>query len=664
MFSAVRLIAFVAGFFVIYAPTGPASSAHAAESVASPDGGILATVDLDADGRPFYRIDYRGETLIADSALGLDFGQDGSFGDGLSLKAVSRRRGQGRFDLPGRARGIVAPWREMSVDLADGEGRVWRIVFRAYDEGVAFRYESARAPAYLYAERTGFFFAGEPVCHGVNIGRWNSSFEGEYDPAPASLIRPHHLYFAPLVCETGGAAFAIAESDLRDYAGMFLRGRDDGGMGVQIALPPRHDGLADSVGRRVAVKTATGRFRTPWRVVMIADHPGAFIESTLVSALAPAPSGDFSWVRPGKSAWDWWNGPTLAAVENPGVNDETERAFIDFAAEAGLEYALIDEGWYATQASPTTFHYRGQGDVTRMAGPHINIPALAAYAKERGVAILIWAHWRDVEEDMDAKFALFREWGVSGIKVDFMDRNDQEMVDFYHRLLATAARHGLSVNLHGAFPPAGLSRTYPNYLTQEGVLGAEYNKWSRRITSRHNVTLAFTRLILGPMDYTPGGFRNVSPEEFSPRFIAPQVMTTRGQALAMYVVYESPLAMVADTPDAYAQSPAGFDFIRLVPTDWDETRFLGGDIGEYVVVARRKGKRWFVGAMTNEAPREIDVPLDFLEAGARLWGARLWQDGADGPASLAVSQRDVFPGETLRLTLSADGGAALVLEPQ
>jgi alpha-glucosidase len=240
-----------------------------------------------------------------------------------------------------------------------------------------------------------------------------------------------------------------------------------------------------------------------------------------------------------------------------------------------------------------------------------------------------------------------------------MDRNDQQMVDYYHRLIRKAAEHRIMVDMHGAYPPGGLNRTWPNYLTQEGVMGAEYNKWSRRVTATHNVSLAFTRMLLGPLDYTPGGFRNRAPAEFEAVNSPPQVQTTRGHGLGMFVVYESPFQMVADSPDVYENAP-GFDFLKLVPTTWDETRFIGGDIDSHVVVARRKGKDWYVGVMGNEQAHEVSVPLSFLGEGR--FKAKVWEDGAT-PTALNVTEKAVSAADSLTLRLAPSGGAAVRVIP-
>jgi alpha-glucosidase len=385
---------------------------------------------------------------------------------------------------------------------------------------------------------------------------------------------------------------------------------------------------------------------------MLADRLGNLIESNLIGNLNPDPSFDTSWIKPGKTAWDWWSGPYLPPPARGGTDMPTIKTYIDFAGKSGFQYMMIDEGWCLN--SGVGGSAPADADVTRTKAG-IDMPALVAYGAQRNVGLWLWVQWALLDRQMDAALEQYAKWGIRGIKVDFMDRNDQQMVDYYHRLMRKAAQHRIMVDMHGAYPPAGLNRTWPNYLTQEGIMGAEYNKWSRRITATHNVSLAFTRMLLGPLDYTPGGFRNRTPADFEVVNSPPQVQTTRGHGLGMFVVYESPFQMVADSPDVY-QNAAGFDFIKLVPTVWDETRFLGGDIDSHVVVARRKGRDWYVGVMGNEQPREVSVPMSFLGEGR--FKATVWEDGAT-PTALNVSEKVVGAADSLRLKLAPSGGAAI-----
>ena len=621
----------------------------------SPNGEVEIAVGTNGENQPTYAVSFRGRPVLAPSPLGLDLDRGGRLSYGLKATGSARSSADRTYRLLGKASTPRDRYNELVVDYAEESGRRLQIAFRAYDDGAAFRYripvQKELAAVNILGEMTRFDFAGDYQCWGSNLGKFGTSHETEFDPVRASMLREHNLYDAPFVCKTGegGTTLAIAEADLRNWAGMYLQGRGDGGLGAQLKLSPR---LEDPF---VAVRTRIGSpIVSPWRVVMLASEPAKLIESTIVTDLNPDPEFDASWVKPGKSAWDWWNGPTVAGVKTAGTNDETVKRFIDFAADAGLQYMLIDEGWYMGAGGGGVV--RPGVDITKSI-PEINLPELVEYGRKRGVGLWLWVNWKALDAQVDEAMELYEKLGIKGIKVDFMDRDDQQMVDWYHRVLSKAAKHKLLVNFHGAYHPTGLIRTYPNYLTQEGVLGAEYNKWSRRVTARHNLTLPFTRMLLGPMDYTPGGFRNRTPDDFVIRSAPPYVMTTRGQALAMYVVYESPFGVVADTPDAYREGP-GLDFISLVPTIWDETRAIAGDIGEYVVLARRKGKDWYVGAMTNETGRTMELPLGFLGSGR--YAVTAWVDGAS-PTDLDVKRSSLAAGERrpMTLRLAPGGGAAL-----
>ncbi|WP_395944802.1 glycoside hydrolase family 97 protein [Brevundimonas sp.] len=627
----------------------------------SPDGRLTIRVET-VDGKPALSVARDGRTVIAPSDIGLTLENRVTVGGDEIFVAGPVREGLDDYPLLGRRSHVRSAWRETMLTPASGrDGPDMVLVMRAYDDGVAFRYRvPARpdAPLGVVAENTQFAFPSDYGCWGLNLGRFNSSHEGEFDPVPASRIREYNAYDAPLVCETtaGGPAFAIAEADLKNYPGLYLSGRGDGGLGVQAKLAPRPDSPG-GVPAVVATARVGQDLETPWRVVMVGDHAGDLIESTLITDLSAPAAFDSAWVRPGKSAWDWWNGGQITAVPDSGMNTATFRAFIDFAAANGLQYVTIDEGWYRGAGGGGVV--RPGVDVTQTA-PDIDIPGLVAYGRSRGVGLFLWLNWKALDAQFDAALDQYQAWGIAGIKVDFMDRDDQMIVDWYHRLLAQAAQRHLMVNLHGAFHPTGLTRTYPNFITQEGVLGAENNKWSSRITARHNVTLAYTRMLLGPMDYTPGGFGNQTPETFQWRFLLPTVMTTRAHGLAMFVVYESPLQTVADTPDAYAGQPETA-FIGQVPTTWDETRFISGEIGQSIVLARRKGRDWYVGAMTDEDGRTVSLPLDFLGRGR--FEATVYAD-TEAPQRTAISTQTVESGTTLTLRLKPSGGAAIRITPR
>lgn len=637
------------------AAAGPAPAAE--QVVTSPSGQTEIRIS-DENGQANFSLKFKGQTLVGPSPLGLLLDKGGLLSRDLKIASASTHKVDETYELVvGKTRTVRDHYAETTVEFLEASGSRRRLIViaRAYDDGVAFRYVLPDQPnlagVAVRGEETKFEIAGDDRCWALNLGRFGTSHEGEYDPIQAKSFRASALYELPVVCQTKTAAFALAEADLKNWAGLYLTGRGDGGPGLQAQLSPRLDDPSTAVTTRIGSDTVSS-----WRVVMVGDTPGDLVGSNLMTSLNPPTTlTDTSWIKPGKAAWDWWNGSKVAGAE--GMNDATMKGFIDFAAANKLEYMLIDDGWYAGSGQapkvlPGT-------DVTKPIA-EINIRDLIAYGRAKGVGIMLWVHWKALDAQMDEALAAYEAWGVKGIKVDFMDRDDQQIVDYYHRLLTKAGQHRLMVDLHGAYRPTGLTRTYPHYVTQEGVLGAEYNKWSRRITATHNVTLPFTRMLLGPMDYTPGGFRNVAPKDFKDQFILPTVQTTRGQALAMYVVYDSPLSMVSDSPITYAASPAGLDFISAVPTSWDETRVLSGEIGQSIVIARRKGDDWWVGAMTNETGRTVKAPLGFLGSGS--FKADIREDGAE-PTSLKTRTQTVTGKSSLTLTLAPSGGGVVRLSP-
>ena len=631
----------------------PALSQQLPVTVRSPDTRIAVHIAQNGAGQLVYSIERKGETVVADSSLRLRI-VEGDLSSVDVRQVWPRSVDQVHKLVATKAAEARDRFNEITLDVMPRSRalRTMKWVFRAYDDGVAFRYvvpaDAGLTTLSVKSEDTEFAFGADYECTGLNIGRMDSSHEGEFDPIRASHIREHNNYDLPLVCRTASNAFAIGEADLRDYGGMYLSGKGDGRPGVQSRIARRVDDKS-LIARAAIGANGAG---SPWRVIMLGDAPGNLIESNLIGNLNPDPAFDTSWIKPGKTAWDWWSGPYLPPPDKGGTDMPTIQKYIDFAAKSGFEYMMIDEGWCLNSGGGGSAP--DNADVTKTK-PGIDMPALVAYAAKKKVRLWLWVQWSLLDRQMDAALAQYEKWGIAGIKVDFMDRSDQQMVDYFHKLMGKAVEHKLLIDMHGAYPPAGLNRTYPNYLTQEGIMGAEYNKWSRRVTATHNVSLVYTRMLLGPMDYTPGGFRNRTPGTFEVINSPPQVQTTRGHGLGMFVVFESPFQMVADSPDVYENAP-GFDFIKLVPTAWDETRFLAGDIGDYVAVARRKGKDWYVGAMGTEKPHSISLPLKFLGEGK--FKAKIWEDGAT-PTTLNESTRDVSAADSLELKLAPSGGAAV-----
>jgi alpha-glucosidase len=401
---------------------------------------------------------------------------------------------------------------------------------------------------------------------------------------------------------------------------------------------------------------------------MIADDPGRLVESDIVLNLnPPCAIADTSWIKPGKTAWciGWWDATQVPGIARIGMNNQTAKYYIDFAAKNHFEYVLLDGPW--SDHAPTPAGQVGYGtgasrEVLTKSVPALDIPMLVEYGRSNNVRIWVITRFRDTADQIDEAFTQFEKWGLAGVKIDFLDRTDQFVANWYRTAAKKAADHHLMIDFHGAVKPDGGARTFPNVLTREGVMGEEYNRWSARVTPRHNVTLAFTRMLAGPMDYTPGSMENVTLENFTPRS-APMVMTTRTHQTALFVVFESELQMIGDFPAAY-DGLKELDFLKTVPASWDETRVLNGVPSKYITIARRSGGEWFVGSITDWDARELEVRLDFLGSGN--YNAEIYSDGpgaAAQPKDSVVEKRQVSAGTVLKLKLAPAGGCAIRLVP-
>ena len=626
--------------------------------VASPDGQLVLEL-LPGTGQLQYRVTFRGQPVVNPSALGFDLQNQPPLGANLKLADTVPSTADETYTLlHGKSNPVRNHYNYILADF-DETGRPGRrlsIEARAYDDGIAFRYiipeQATMREVRIIREKTQFDMAKDGDTWPLVLASYRTPYEANYEHVPLGGIVPNWLVALPLLMNQPGTAYvAITEADIENYPGMYLAHPANGsGRLLEARLAPR----ADEPDLAAA---GTTPLRTPWRVLMIADQPGRLIESNIIPNLNPPSAiADTSWIKPGKAAWDWWSGTYAKDVSfKPGMNTDTMKHYIDFAADAHLEYMLIDAGW--APAAKEEMH-----DITRTV-PEIDMPEILRYAASKGVKVWLWAHWTSVDRQMDEAFPMFEKWGVAGVKIDFMDRDDQWMVDWYHRVLKNAAAHHLMIDFHGAYKPDGTRRTWPNLMTREGVMGLEYSKWSGRVTPAHNVILAYTRMLAGPMDYTPGGFRNVTRAAFEPRNVQPEVMATRAHELSLFVVFESAFEMVADYPGAYKDQPE-LPFLKAVPTVWDETRVLNGQVGEWITIARRHGQDWFLGSITDWTPRELDVPLDFLGNGR--YTAEIYADAPDAgtqPAHTAISQQHVTRATTLHLKLASGGGCAIHIRP-
>ncbi|MEA2261225.1 MAG: alpha-glucosidase, partial [Acidobacteriaceae bacterium] len=594
---------------------------------------------------------YRHQSVLTRSSLGLDFKNQVQF-QGLELAHLERHTADSTWTpVWGKVNKIRNHYNEIDLSLVEAAAphRRMGLIVRAYPDGVALRYQLPKQPGIEHFvvehERTAFQFAGEPTVWATVYPAFHSSSEQEYPKKQLAAMSPSSLIGLPMLAQVKPDVYAaIAEADLEDWAGMYLKAD---GNSVSAVLSPRLDG--DGL-----VKAATPH-ASPWRVLMLGVRPGDLIESNIIENLNPPSAiADTSWIHPGKMAWDhWWSG-------NVKMDNETNRRYIAFASEMGFPYQLIDWQWYGP-------YNQTDAQITRPA-PQIDMPGLIRYAKEHQVREWVWLHSGDVNRalqngKLDAAFATYESWGIAGVKIDFMDSDDQEMVNWYVTVVKLAAQHHLMVDYHGAFKPTGLRVTWPNLLTREGVLGNEYNKFSDRVTPVHKLTIPFTRMLVGPMDFTPGGFLNRSPSEWK-QTTPTEVMGSRAQELALFVVYWSPLTCVTDDPDHYRGQP-GLEFLRVVPTVWDETKVLDGSVGEHIIIARRSGRNWFVGGMTADHPYNMQLPLGFLGKGN--YTAHIFADPKDNHASyeaVVETKRAVTSRDALDVSMRVAGGVAAYFEPQ
>ncbi len=488
-------------------------------------------------------------------------------------------------------------YNELRLSMEGG----YAVVFRAYNEGAAYRFETsmAKEKVKIYGEESSFNFASNFMVYYPQEDSFFSHNERKYLPQHLSEIAPEFLATLPAVVDVGeGAKVAIAESDVDSYPGLWLKGTSGNALAATFPPYPLKESLTRDRDYRVVesadyIAVTAGARTFPWRVIGIADRDGDLLTNQIIYLLEkPSQVQDTSWIKPGKVAWDWWNFNNVYGVDfKAGVNTETYKYYIDFAAKYGLPYIILDEGWYKL------------GNVLDVV-PEINMEELTAYAKQKNVGMILWVVWKTLDDQLIPALDQFQKWGVKGIKVDFMQRSDQILIDYYYRVSRECAKRKMLVDFHGDQKPATMTRTWPNLISTEGVRGMEWSKWSADSEPKHNVTLPFTRMFLGPMDYTPGAMRNATKLTFAPIFGQPMALGTRCHQLAMYVVFESPLQMLSDSPSNYLREPEAMEFLSAVPTEWDETRVLDARIAEYVAVARRNGKDWYVGAMTDWTAKE------------------------------------------------------------
>jgi alpha-glucosidase len=636
-----------------------------AHQLASPDGRIQVSMHMppvNSTESPHWSASFHGKPVFSDCRLGLQTAGSGDVMAGVRLLNERRRSVDQRIPvLFGKTDQAQDRFHESRFRLETPDHRRVELVFRCYNDCVALRYElpgdTKGPPVVITDETTSFVVEGNPMAYAQYLESYTTSHEHNVTPIRARDLPAGQLLDEPLTLAwEDGTSAAITEGALRHYAGMSLQRAAEASDGVRLVcqLTPRPDGT--KVVRPLPLQT-------PWRVILIGDRAGALLESSTLYCLnEPSVLKDVSWIKPGKITFSWWNGDVYDGKRDlPILSFAMAKKYIDFCARTGIPtHSLTSDEktvspWYFQSAlgvapGPDT-------DVTRPRAD-FDLAAIREYAISKHVRLWTWVHQGALRGRVEEAFSAFEKLGWSGMMVDFFDHDDQESVEHAEAILQAAARHRIMIHFHGIWKPTGWQRTYPNLMNHEGALNLEYLKWSDRCTPEHNLMMAFTRLIAGPMDYHLGGFRAVTRAEFQPRNIAPNVLGTRCHQLGLYVCYDNPNPMVADYPTAYEGQP-GFEFLQLVPTWWNETRVLAAKIGEVLVTARRKNKTWYLGGISAGRNRDLSLPLSFLGRGR--YTVKVWKDAPDAgsePNHLVTEALNLSSTDSLQVHFALDGGFA------
>ena len=636
----------------------------------SPDKDI--TVTIETGEQLTYTVTHGNTNVLAPSPIGMELSDGTILGIKPVVKSVKTRSVNGILPSPLYKKAeIPEVYEEITLSFKGN----YKVVFRAYNEGIAYRFETSfNKPITIKNETADFNFDADykalvpyvlrraGVEGDIITQQFYNSFENTYTHTNLSQMDPDKLVFLPALVELNdGKKAVITEADLEHFPGLYLRNENgkNGFTAVHAGYPKAyqqggHNNLQWIVKSRYDYIASTdGKRPFPWRIIAISEDDKDLANNDLVYLLAsPNRIGDVSWIKPGKVAWDWWNAWNIYGVDfEAGINNDTYKYYIDFASQYGIEYVILDEGWSVEK----------EADLLLVV-PEIDIQELVDYGRERNVGIVLWVGHAAIDKDMENVCKHYSDMGVKGFKVDFMDGDDQMIVDFYYRMAETAAKYHLFVDFHGAYKPTGLNRTYPNVLNHEGVYGLEQAKWDGKSDFVTNeVTIPFIRMVAGPMDYTQGAMRNANKHNFAPVYTEAMSQGTRCRQLAEYVIFESPFNMLCDSPSNYKNEDECTRFIASVPTVWDETVALDGKVGEYLVIARRKGIHWYVGVITNWEERDLVIDLSKLPNFSAKSG-HIFHDGinANRAARDYTSETIQVMGDKVKVHLAQGGGAVMV----
>ena len=627
----------------------------------SPNGDL--TVNITTDTKLQWSVLHKLQNIIMPSAISMQLKDGSLLGDNMVITSTKVIRVKEVIDAINYKKDkIDNVYNQLLINCKGAYG----IIFRAYNDGVAYRFFTKKKDSIIIqSEEANFNFDKDyqafiPYARDLrDHEKYTQSFEALYDHINLSKFEKDTLAFLPLLVDMGNnKKVAILEADLEDYPGMFININQQTRQGLQGVYAPypleeKNGGYSNI--NYIATKRANYIARTrgtrtfPWRVVVISENDKDLANNDMVQKLASPPRiSNISWIKPGKVAWDWWNDWNISHVDfKAGINTATYKYYIDFAAANNIEYIIMDEGW-------------SESSDMRKISSKINMEEIIAYGKQKNVGVILWASWYAVTRIMDEVFDKYARMGIKGFKIDFLDRDDQKMVASVYEIAKSAAKYKLLVDFHGMYKPTGMQRTYPNLINFEGVKGMENVKWTPNDdVPKYDVTIPFVRMMAGPMDYTPGAMRNATKSNFRPSNSLPMSQGTRCHQLAMYVVFEAPLQMLADNPTAYMKEQESTSFISKVPTTFDETVALDGKVGSYVAIARRKENTWYVGAMSNWEERDLNIDFSFLGEGN--YEAEIFKDGMNADKDATDYKREVIAissKDKMFIHLSNGGGWA------
>ncbi|QPH40181.1 glycoside hydrolase family 97 protein [Pedobacter endophyticus] len=623
--------------------------------LSSPDKRIKVAINV--KDRISYGVTFNGNPFIAESYLQLNLSNE-KLGANAKLlkKTLSTVNVNSNPVVPLKNATVNNHYNLLRLDFKGN----FSVEFRAYNDGIAYRFITNRQDSITVTNEDVHIGFSDPVkASYLETGSFKTSYEILYRQNELGKLNKEKMSVLPILFDNGKYKALLSEADLYDYPCLFVKASDDKTINAVFPKVPLAFGEDGDRSQKILkegdyIARTSGKRSFPWRFMVITDQDAQLAANQMVYKLStPNQLKDVNWIKPGQVTWEWWHNAYVYGVDfKSGYNQDTYKYYIDFASKFGIPYIIMDEGWAKTTLNPFE------------PNPTINLQELIAYGKQKNVKIVLWFTWLAVENNFNI-FETLEKWGIAGMKIDFMDRSDQWMVNYYTRVAKEAAKHHILVDFHGAFKPAGLEVAYPNVLSYEGVIGMEQNIGGGLATPNNNLFLPFLRNAVGAMDYTPGAMRSAHKQDYKPSWVNTMSIGTRAHQLAMYIVFESGFQMLADNPFNYLKEPETTAFITSIPVTWDETKVLDARVGEYIVTAKRKGEKWFIGAMGNDQKHDLKVKTDFLKPNVN-YKITLIKDGINADFQAMDFKRieqSLKAGSTLDINMVKDGGFAAVIEP-